>query len=93
MKQKFLADDLQSINSMLYELTCLRRWSEVLVDAGKYTQLAKQAFNCMIAYVWSVEASHDGAKIDFSIYPKVAISRGFVKSYQCDIPEYNFQRN
>ena len=92
MKQKFLADDLQSINSMLYELTCLRRWSEVLVDAGKYTQLAKQAFNCMIAYVWSVEASHDGAKIDFSIYPKVAISRGFVKSYQCDIPEYNFQR-
>lgn len=92
MKSKIGPMDLRSVNTMLYELTCLHRWSDVLVVPGKYTEIAKQAFNCMIAFIWSQEAIHEGHSIDFTIFPKVAISRGFVKSFQCDIPETNFDR-
>lgn len=92
MKQQITPMDLRSVNTMLYELTCLRRWSEVFVDPGKYTELAKQAFNSMIAYFWACEAVYEGISIDWTIFPKIAISRGFVKSYQCDIPEHNLER-
>ena len=92
MKQKVLAKDLFSINSVLFELTCLRRWSEVLVEAGKYTELCKQALNSMIAYIWAIEATHEGYHIDFTLFPKISISRAYTKSYQCDIPEVNLDR-
>lgn len=92
MKQKVYAKDLFSINNVLYELTCLRRWSEVLVEAGKYTELAKQALNSMIAYVWAMEAIHVGVHVDLTVFPKISISRAYTKSYQCDVPEINLDR-
>ena len=83
------AKDLQSVNNMLYELTCLRRWSEVTVEGGKYTELGKQALNSMIAYFWAIEAKHEGAYVNLNQFPKLAIYRGFTKVYQCDVPEMN----
>ena len=92
MKQKFTTKDLVSINTMLYELTCLRRWSEVTVEAGKYTELAKQGFNCMVAYFWANEAIHQGVSIDMKVFPKIAIMRAFTKTFQCDVPEANLEK-
>ena len=86
------AEELASLNGTLYELNCLNRWSDVIVDEGRYTELGKQAFNCMISYIWAVEATHLGYKIDFTLFPKIAISRGLVKTIQCDIPEINLER-
>ena len=82
--------DLISINSMLFELACLRRWSEVTVGTGnKYNELGKQALNAAICYVLSTEMIHEGVEIDLTLFPKIAIYRGFVKGIQCDIPEHN----
>ena len=92
MKKKVHEKDILLVNNTLFELTCLRRWSEINVDAGKYTELAKQAFNCFIAFIWSVEAIALGYRIDFTLDPKIAISRAFRKSVQCDIPEYNLEK-
>lgn len=92
MKQKFTTKDLASINTMLYELTCLRRWSEVTVAPGKYTELAKQGFNCMVAYFWANEAIHQGVSIDMKVFPKIAIMRAFTKTFQCDVPEANLEK-
>ena len=81
--------DLVSINTMLYELICLDRWSEILDSSGKYTELAKQEFNTMIAYVWAIEAMHEGVNVDLTVFPKIAIRRSFRKTIQCDISEHN----
>lgn len=89
MKQIISQKDLESINTMLFELTCLRRWSEVTVEGGKYTELSKQALNCMIAYIWAAEIQHAGYTVDLTWFPKIAILRGFTKDYQCDVPEAN----
>ena len=89
MKQIVSKKDLTSINTMLFELTCLRRWSEVTVEGGKYTELGKQALNCMISYFWATEIQHAGQKVNFNWFPKIAILRGFTKDYQCDVPESN----
>ena len=86
------AKDLSSINKTLFELACLQRWSEIIVDPGKYSELAKQALNSMITYVWSVEALNEGESIDFTVYPKIIISRALTKCIQCDIPEINLDR-
>lgn len=92
MKHIVSKEDLMSVNTMLYELTCLRRWSEVTVEGGKFTELAKQALNCIIAYFWAIEATHQGVNINLTLFPKIAIRRGFVKDFQCDVPEANLER-
>lgn len=90
MKKKLITvNDLASVNTMLYELLCLRRWSEVTVSNGKFTEVAKQGLNCMIAYVWATEISHSGIKIDLSQFPKIALFRSFTKTVQCDVSESN----
>lgn len=89
MKQCIFKKDIGTVNSMLYELTCLRRWSEVTVEGGKYTELSKQALNCMIAYMWAIEVTQLGVEVDFKQFPKLAIFRGFTKTHQCDVPERN----
>ena len=93
MQQRITAIDVTNINKTLFELNCLRRWSELMVAAGgKYSELAKQAMNSFIAYFWSAEAIYEGHEIDFTVYPKIAILRSFTKSIQCDIPECNLRR-
>ncbi len=82
------SQDLLSLNNTLFELNCLRRWSEV-VEKRKFAELPKQALNSMVSYVWAIEAVHEGYDIDFTLFPKIAISRSFTKSIQCDIPEHN----
>jgi len=84
-------NDLKVVNTMLYELTCLRRWSEVTVEAGKYTELGKQALNCFISFILGIEAQNMGQVVDFTKFPKIAIVRGFTKTYQCDVPEQNLE--
>ncbi len=91
MKRVVSVKDLVAVNTMLYELTCLRRWSEVTVEGGKYTELSKQALNCIIAYFWANEAKAKGEIVDFTKFPKLAIRRGFVKDFQCDVPEANLE--
>lgn len=93
MKQTVVKfSDLLSVNTTLYELTCLRRWSEVTVEGGKFTELSKQALNCIIAYFWAIEARNKNAVISLMRFPKIAIRRGFVKDFQCDVPEANLDR-
>lgn len=86
-KQIITENDLAAVNTMLYELLCLRRWSEVTVSDGKFTEVAKQGLNCMIAYVWATEIAHSGIKIDFTQFPKIALFRSFTKTVQCDVSE------
>lgn len=89
--QIVLAKDLQALNTTLYELTCLRRWSEFIVEGGKYTELIKQSLNCAIAYFWACEVRAFGVNVNFSNFPKIAITRAFQKTFQCDIPEANLE--
>ena len=90
MKQQIVTPkDLYAVNSMLFELLCLRRWSEVTVTNGKFTEVSKQALNCMISYFWATEIAHTGAYVDFTKFPKLALFRGFTKTMQCDVSECN----
>ncbi|MGN1301897.1 MAG: YfbR-like 5'-deoxynucleotidase [Clostridia bacterium] len=91
MKQQQIitTKDLHSVNNMLFELLCLRRWSEVTVTNGKFTEVSKQALNCMITYFWATEIAHAGVKVDFTKFPKLALFRGFTKTMQCDVSEAN----
>lgn len=88
-KQLVTIDDLLAVNNMLYELLCLRRWSEVTVTNGKFTEVAKQGLNCMITYFWATEIIHTGVEVDFTKFPKLALFRGFTKTMQCDVSESN----
>lgn len=90
MKQQIITlKDLHSVNNMLFELLCLRRWSEVTVTNGKFTEVSKQALNCMITYFWATEIAHAGVEVDFTKFPKLALFRGFTKTMQCDVSESN----
>lgn len=92
MKKNIITDkDLKTVNNMLYELLCLRRWSEVTVTNGKFTEVAKQALNCMVSYFWATEISHTGVEVDFTKFPKLALFRGFTKTIQCDVSESNLE--
>lgn len=84
-------DDLLAVNKMLYELLCLRRWSEVTVTNGKFTEQSKQALNSMITYFWAHELEHIGYTIDYTKFPKLALFRGFTKTLQCDVSEQNLE--
>lgn len=90
-KQIITRDDLLSVNNMLYELLCLRRWSEVTVTNGKFTEVAKQGLNCMLTYIWATEIAHSGVKVDFTQFPKLALFRGYTKIMQCDVSESNLE--
>lgn len=83
--------DLLAVNKMLFELLCLRRWSEVTVTNGKFTEQSKQALNCMITYFWAHELEHIGHSIDYTKFPKLALFRGFTKTLQCDVSEQNLE--
>lgn len=85
------SSDLVCVNNMLDELICLQRWSELIVSMGKFSELGKQALNCAIAYFLAVEARHQGASVDFTLLPKIALMRSFTKTYQCDIPQQNLE--
>lgn len=84
-------DDLLAVNKTLYELLCLRRWSEVTVTNGKFTEQSKQALNSMITYFWANELEHIGYNIDYTKFPKLALFRGFTKTLQCDVSEQNLE--
>lgn len=81
------SQNLEAVNSVHSALINLRRWSEVAVSSGNYTELAKQAFNSALAYFWAREIDHTGVKVDFTKFPKIALFRGFIKTLQCDIRE------
>lgn len=83
--------DLRAVNNMLFELLCLRRWSEVTVTNGKFTEVSKQALNCMITYFWATEIAQEGIEVDFTKFPKLALFRGFTKTMQCDVSEANLE--
>ena len=91
MKSIINKDDLLAVNKMLFELLCLRRWSEVTVTNGKFTEQSKQALNCMITYFWAHELEHTGVPIDYTKFPKLALFRGFTKTLQCDVSEQNLE--
>lgn len=91
MKQQLTINlqDLMGTLRMLSELLCLRRWSELIVTPGKFTELGKQSLNSAIAFFWATEISNSGVEVDFTKFPKLALYRGFTKTIQCDIPEAN----
>lgn len=91
MKNIISFKDLKAVNNMLFELLCLRRWSEVTVTNGKFTEQSKQALNCMITYFWAQEMKHAGFPVDFTKFPKLALFRGFTKTMQCDVSESSLE--
>lgn len=91
MKNIITDKDLKAVNNMLFELLCLRRWSEVTVTNGKFTEQSKQALNCMITYFWAQEIKHTGIPVDFTKFPKLALFRGFTKTMQCDVSETSLE--
>ena len=91
MKNIISLKDLLAVNNMLFELLCLRRWSEVTVTNGKFTEQSKQALNNMIVYFWAKELEHTGVVIDYTKFPKIALFRGFTKTLQCDVSEQNLE--
>lgn len=91
MKNIVTPRDLACVNSMLDELICLQRWSELVASIGRFSELGKQALNCAIAYFLAVEAKHQGHKVNFTLFPKIALVRSFTKTYQCDVPQTNLE--
>ncbi len=66
----------------------LRRWTS-FITKGSHDEISKQALNSAICYMLAVEVQKAGLKVDFNLFPKIAIYRSFQKVYvNYDIPEH-----
>lgn len=78
-------------NEVFSKLNNLRRWTDFTTQS-KYNELAKQAFNCLIAYLLAKCAEENGKTVCFSHFPRIAIGRAFAKVYvYFDTPEHKIQ--
>lgn len=81
MLEKILnLDNLQAINETFKRLNILRRWTSVTTD-DKYNELAKQALNCITAYMLASVSEANGNIVNWERFPKIAIYRAFQKVY------------
>ena len=78
----------QATNDVFTRLNNLRRWTDFTTQQ-KYNELAKQAFNCFIAYLIAKCCEHEGWKINYESFPHIAMGRAFAKAYvYYDTPEH-----
>lgn len=87
--KKFLnLESLQAVNEVFKRLNILRRWTSVTTD-DKYNELAKQALNCITAFMLASCVEEKGNVISWERFPKIAIYRAFQKVYvYFDTPEH-----
>lgn len=82
---------VKATNTVFTRLNNLRRWTE-FNDEGKYDELAKQAFNCIIAYMLAKCAEDAGKNICYENFPRIAIGRAYAKVYvYFDTPEHKIE--
>ncbi len=78
-------------NEVFKRLNQMRRWTNV-ISQGPYNELAKQALNCIIAYLLACYAEHDGADIVWDRFPRIALYRAFQKIYVAfNTPEFKYE--
>ncbi len=78
---------LKALNEVFKRLNILRRWTSFVTE-DKYNELAKQALNCIIAYILAAYCEKDGETICWERFPKIALYRAFQKAYvYFDTPE------
>lgn len=70
----------QEFNEVFRRLNNLHRWTSVITD-DKYNELAKQALNCITAYMLASFAEEHGNIIHWERFPKIALYRAFQKVY------------
>lgn len=79
---------LKATNYLFLRLCNLRRWTS-FVSEDKYNELAKQALNCIVAYILAIYAEESGVTAHWERFPKIALYRAFQKAYvYFDTPEH-----
>lgn len=87
-KEALNLNTLKAINEVFKRLNILRRWTSVTTD-DKYNELAKQALNCITAYMLASFSETEGNIVNWERFPKIAIYRAFAKVYvYFDTPEH-----
>lgn len=79
---------LKATNEVFKRLNILRRWTSFTTE-GKYNELAKQALNCIVAYMLATYSEEAGIAVQWERFPKIALYRAFQKGYvYFDTPEH-----
>lgn len=79
---------LKATNTLFLRLCNLRRWTSFVTE-DKYNELAKQALNCIVAYILATYVEKDGITVHWERFPKIALYRAFQKAYvYFDTPEH-----
>lgn len=88
MKQILNLKNVKALPQVSKRLNCLRRWTSVTTH-GKYNEMAKQAFNCITAYMLASFSEENGITVNWERFPKIALYRAFQKTYvYFDTPEH-----
>lgn len=79
---------LKATNEVFKRLNILRRWTSFATE-DKYNELAKQALNCIVAYMLAAYSEEAGITVKWERFPKIALYRAFQKTYvYFDTPEH-----
>lgn len=79
---------LKATNEVFKRLNILRRWTSFVTE-DKYNELAKQALNCIVAYILACYSEAAGVTVKWERFPKIALYRAFQKAYvYFDTPEH-----
>ena len=82
---------MQATNEVIIKLNNLRRWTDFTTEQ-KYNELAKQAFNCIVAFILAKKAEYEGKNIRYQNFPRIAIGRAYAKAYvYYDTPEHKIE--
>lgn len=79
---------LTATNDVCTKLNNLRRWTDFTTQQ-KYNELAKQGFNCIVAFMLANCAEQADKNICYENFPRIALGRAFAKVYvYFDTPEH-----
>lgn len=86
IKWTFGPVNLDGVIAMLLQNTTLPRWSDE-IKSHAFREDEKQCLNGQICWVLAKVVEHSGVTINWSLFPKIAIWRGFEKAAKKDIKE------
>jgi len=78
--------NLGGVIAMLLQNTTLPRWSDE-IKSHAFREDEKQGLNGMICWIFAKSVEHSGISVDYTLFPKIAIYRGFEKAAKKDIKE------
>ena len=91
MNMKFTKKIFWAFAKVALTLNVLRRWTGAMTDP-RYDEISKQEFNCMFAYLLSLEVEHRGEVVNFVRLIKCAIYRAYQKAFLFyDTPEHIYR--